>query len=75
MWDKMKMANAIRAVRSKEMELKRASRVFEVPRSTLKDKVNNKETDVETLINTRLGRKPVLPYSLEEELVSYCLMI
>jgi hypothetical protein len=47
MWDKMKMANAIRAVRSKEMGLKRASRVFEVPRSMLKDKVNSNETDIE----------------------------
>jgi len=27
------------------------------------------------MINTRLGRKPVLPYSLEEELVGYCLMM
>jgi hypothetical protein len=72
MWGKMKMANAIRAVRSKEMGLKRASRVFEVPRSKLKNKVNSKETDIE---NTRLDRKPVLPYNLEEELVSYCLMV
>jgi hypothetical protein len=74
-WDKMKMANAIKAVRCKEMGLKTASRVFEVPRSTLKDKVNSKETDIEKLINTRLGRKPVLPSNVEEELVSYCLMM
>ena len=70
----MKMANVIKAVRCKEMGLKTASRVFEVPRSTLKDKVNSKETDIEKLINTRLGRKPVLPSNVEEELVSYCLM-
>jgi hypothetical protein len=36
--------------------------------------VNNVK-DIEKLINTRLGRKPVLPYNLEEELVSYCLMM
>lgn len=71
----MKMANAIKAVRCKEMGLKTASRVFEVPRSTLKDKVNSKETDIEKLISTRLGRKPVLPSNVEEELVSYCLMM
>jgi hypothetical protein len=40
----MKMANAIKAVRIKEMGLKWASKVFQVPRSTLKDKVNSKET-------------------------------
>jgi hypothetical protein len=42
--------------------------VIEVPRSTLKDKVYSKETDIEKRINTRLGRKPVLPYKFEEKL-------
>jgi hypothetical protein len=74
MWGKMKIANAIKAVRSTEMELKRASRVPEVQRSKLKDKVNSKETDIEDLINTRLGWKSVLPCNLEARLVSYCLM-
>jgi hypothetical protein len=45
-----------------------------VPRSTLKNEVNSKETDIEKLINTRLGQKPVLPYNLDEE-ISYCLML
>ncbi|GFG39808.1 hypothetical protein Cfor_10583 [Coptotermes formosanus] len=66
------MAKAIKVLRCKEMGPKRASRVFEVPRSTLKDKVNSKETYIYK-INTLLGRKPVLPYNLEE-LVSYWLM-
>jgi hypothetical protein len=57
------------------MGLKKTSKVFGVPRLTLKNEVNSKETDIEKLINTRLGRKPVLPYNLEEELVSYCLMM
>ena len=39
-----------------------------MPRSTIKDKVNSKETDIEKLINTRFGRKPLLSYNLEEEL-------
>jgi hypothetical protein len=55
------------------MRLKNRSKGFEAPRSTLKNKVNIKETDKEKLINNRLGRKPVLLYNLEE-LVSYCLM-
>ena len=42
---------------------------------TLKDKVNNKKTDIEKLINTLLGRKPVLPYDLKEEVVSYSLVM
>jgi len=40
--------------------------------STLNKIVNSKETVIEKLINTGLGKKPVLPYNLEQ-LVSYCL--
>jgi hypothetical protein len=49
--------------------------VFEIPRSTIKNKVNSKETDIGKLIKTRLVRKSVLPCNLEEELVSYCLIM
>jgi len=35
---------------------KKTSKVSEVLRSTLKNKVNNKETVIQKLINTRLGR-------------------
>jgi hypothetical protein len=48
--------------------------VSEVPRSTLKNKFNSRETGREKLINKRLVRKPELPYNLEEELFTYCLM-
>jgi hypothetical protein len=74
--DKMKMANAIKPGRSEEVRLKKkTSKVFGMPGSTLKNKVNIKETNIEKMINNRLGRKPVLPYNLEEELVSYCRML
>ena len=65
MWDKMKMVNAIKAVRSEEMESKKTLKVFEVPRSTLKNKVKSKETYIVRLINMQLVQKAVLPYSLE----------
>jgi len=42
----MIMANAIKAVRSEEIRLKKKSEVFEIPRSTIKNKVNSKETDI-----------------------------
>jgi len=51
------------------------SNVFEVSRSTLKYKVNSKERDIKKLSNIRLGRKPVMPYNLAEDLVTYCLMM
>ena len=57
------------------MGLKKTTNVFEVPRQTLTNKLNSKETDIEKLINSRLFGKPVLSYNLEEELVSYYLMM
>jgi hypothetical protein len=57
----------------KKWNLKK-SKVFEVPGSTFKNNVNSNETDVEKMINTRLGGKPVLTHKLEE-LVCYCLMM
>jgi len=64
------MANAVKAIKRQEMGFKKTSKVFEVPRSTHKDKINSKETNVEKLTNTRLGRKPEMPYKFEEEIVS-----
>jgi len=40
-----------------------------------KYKVNSKERDIQKLSNIRLGRKPVMPYNLAEELVTHCLMM
>nr|CAI5823692.1 unnamed protein product [Callosobruchus analis] len=67
------MRRAILAVRAKEMGLKRASNHFGVPKSTLKDKVNSKVKDIDQLVHSRLGRKPVLGDELENILISYCL--
>jgi hypothetical protein len=64
--------SAIIAVRNKEMGLLQASKVFEVPKLTLKDKVKSKEQSIEKLVNIRISRKPVLPEDLENALVSYC---
>jgi hypothetical protein len=52
------------------MGFKETSKVFEVPRSTLKDRINSMETNVEKLTNNLLGRKPEMPYKFEEEIVS-----
>jgi transposase len=70
MWENMKMTKVVEAVKSKEMGLKEASKVFEVSRSTPNDKVNSIETDIEKLTDIRLGKKPKLPYKFEEEIVS-----
>jgi hypothetical protein len=71
-WDKVFMIRAVEAVLNKEMGLLKASKTFNVPRSTIKDyvKINGRNT-VEALI----GRKPVLLTEVEEELVRYCLVM
>jgi hypothetical protein len=50
-------------------------KVFEVPRSIIKNKVYVNETDTVKLFKKRLVRKPVLPYNSDEELISYSVMI
>jgi hypothetical protein len=61
MWDKMKMANAVKAIKEKEIEFKEESKVFEIPKSTLKDKISSMETDIVKVTNTQFGRKPEMP--------------
>lgn len=72
-WLAKNMKKPILAVRAKEMGLQRASKHFDVPKSTLKDKVNSGDEDIDKLVSTKLGRKPALNLELEEELVKYCL--
>ena len=48
MWDQMKTANAIKAVWSEEMGLKKTSKVFEVPRGHSKTKLTARNRYRET---------------------------
>jgi len=68
------MANAIKAVRSGEMELKKHRRCSKCRNRHSRIELTSRKR-IEKPINTRLGRKPVLPYNLEEELLSYSLTI
>jgi hypothetical protein len=74
-WKKDNVMCEIIAVRNKEMGLLRASKLFEVPKLTLKDKVKSKEQSIEKLVNIRNSRKSVLPEDLENALVSYRLIM
>lgn len=72
-WNPDSMKKAVEAVRMKEMGYKKAAKMFNVPRATLKDYVKKFEKSVEEVVSGKMGRKPVLPVELEEELVNYCL--
>ena len=72
-WSTESMIAAVEAVKLKRMGYLRASKEYNVPKSTLKDYVKNKNKNVEQMISSRLGRKPTFPMNIEEQLVAYCL--
>ncbi|KAJ4433385.1 hypothetical protein ANN_15644 [Periplaneta americana] len=71
-WDADAMMKAVEAVH-KKMDFLKASKAFNLLRSTLENHANHKSKDVVALCSTKLGRKPVLPEALEDDLVKYCL--
>lgn len=74
-WNKLKMLDAVMAVQNKEMGLLKASKIYGVPRSTVKDYVKKPLDKVKKLLKVPLGRKTVLPPEIEKELVNYCLIM
>jgi len=63
MWDRGKLAKARISemlFERKEIRSKRASGMFEVPKTPQKDEVNSKEVGVEKLISAGLCRRLVL---------------
>ncbi|KAJ4432782.1 hypothetical protein ANN_21421 [Periplaneta americana] len=70
-YDKEAMLGAVRAVRNGEMGYLKASKYFEAPKRTLERFVKDNRSP-EELVDIPLGRKPVLPSELEEQLVQYC---
>lgn len=60
-----KMVNALQAVRSGEMSIREASVQFDVPKSTLADRVSGKYS-----VDTKPGKKPVIPGDVETKMVN-----
>lgn len=65
------MKKAIEAVRTRGMGYEEAVKIFSVPRSTLKRLVRDSQESLELFVHKPLGRKPILPATLEEKLVQY----
>ncbi|XP_044739994.1 MFS-type transporter clz9-like [Chrysoperla carnea] len=68
------MIEAVKAVREKKMGLKKAVKLYNVPKTTLQRFVHSDQPPDE-VVNTTIGRRPVLPSHLEESLVSYHLVM
>lgn len=71
-WNEKDMKKAVIAVRSKRMGYLKACKTFNVPRATL-FRLCKKDGAASEVCQTKLGRKPILPDYLEEELVKHCL--
>jgi len=66
---------AIEAIRNKEMGSYRASRVFNVPQTTLELYVKDRQKSSSETVKTKLGRKQVLPCEAENDLAEHCLLM
>lgn len=74
-WDKQAMAEAVEMVRSKKMGLKKAVKLYKVPKSTLQRLVHDTEYSPEQVVEKKLGRKPVFSTEIEQQLVEYLLLM
>lgn len=57
LWDRENMKNAVIAVRSRTLGLKKASTIFNVPKTTLQRYVVNEEYSTEDLNVTKMGKR------------------
>ena len=60
-WDPERMKKAIAAIRNKEKGSYKASRIFNVPQTTLEHYVKDWQKSSSETVKTKLGRKQVLP--------------
>jgi hypothetical protein len=74
-WDPSRMKTATEAVRNKEMGNMKASRVFNVPQTTLQRYVKDRQKSPSEAIKKKLGRKQVLPCEAENDLAEHCLLM
>jgi len=69
------MKAAIEAIRNKEMGSCKASRVFNVPQTTLQCHVKDRHKSSRETVKTKLGRNQVLPCEAENDLAEHCLLM
>ncbi|KAF5277373.1 hypothetical protein FQA39_LY06186 [Lamprigera yunnana] len=72
-WSPIDTTKAINAVRNKKMGCKKASKQFNVPKTTLMRMSDAKYGTSEEASNTKRGRPRVLGKNLEDQLVHYFL--
>jgi len=74
-WDAERMKAAFEAIRNKELGSCRASRVFNVPQTTLQRYVRDRQKSSSKTVKTKLGRKQVLLCEAENVVAEHCLLM
>ena len=74
-WDPEWLKKAIEAIRNKEMDSYKAVTVFNVPQTTLRRYVKDRQKSSSVTIKTKLGREQVLPCEAENDLAEHCLVV
>uniref|UniRef100_A0A8D8VHG1 HTH CENPB-type domain-containing protein n=1 Tax=Cacopsylla melanoneura TaxID=428564 RepID=A0A8D8VHG1_9HEMI len=74
-WKKEDMVNAVRAMRLRQMGSFKASKVFNVPQTTLERYAKRMSVDEDAVVHTKTGRKPYLSAELEQELADQCSLL
>jgi hypothetical protein len=74
-WDPERMKAAIEAMRNKQMGSYKASRVYNMPQTTLQHYIKDQEKSSNEAIKTKLSRKQVLPCEAENDLAEHCLLM
>jgi hypothetical protein len=69
------MKAAIKAIRNREMGSYKASRVFNVPQTTLERYVKDQQKSSSETVKTKLSRKQILRCGAENDLAEHCLLI
>jgi hypothetical protein len=72
-WGLERMKAAIGVVRNKEMGSCKASRVSNVPQTTLESCVKDQQKSSSETVKTKMGRKQVLPCEAKNDLAEHCL--
>jgi hypothetical protein len=66
------MKATIEGRRNKEKGSYKASRVFNLPQTTLRRYVKDRQKSSSETIKTKLGRKQILPCEVENDLAEHC---
>ena len=73
-WNVEIMQLAVEAVRTNKLSYKKAAQIFQVPNTTLR-RLAKTNLPLKDCVNTKLGRKPIMPPEMEAQLVHYLLIM